>query len=254
MDQMINELSNLFLENKELIKEFKSATYKESFQKLLDTNRPLFDLIERNYVESEQKQEFLTSLATGLVSKAKGSYDSYSNKGARNNYLMDTNMLMATYIIPCIIEYKGTSSEPLADEIIKNWNQVFSQFNLQKGTFNDIDSAFRRKLCYITTAVCQHLEKGDDCYELTLLRNYRDQYLAKIPEGKDLIDQYYAVAPQIVFGINQMRQADTIYHDLYHEFLSPCISLIENDELELCKQMYSEMVQNLETTYLRYPS
>ena len=80
MDQMINELSNLFLENKELIKEFKSATYKESFQKLFDTNRPLFDLIERNYVESEQKQEFLTSLATGLVSKAKGSYDSYSNK------------------------------------------------------------------------------------------------------------------------------------------------------------------------------
>ena len=55
MDQIKMELSKLLTENKELMKEFKSATYKESFQLLLETNRPLFDAIERAYVESNQK-------------------------------------------------------------------------------------------------------------------------------------------------------------------------------------------------------
>lgn len=254
MDQIKMELSKLLTENKELMKEFKSATYKESFQLLLETNRPLFDAIERAYVESDQKESFIADLADDFVKQAKNSYDSLAKKGAKSNYLMDANMLMGTYIIPCIVEYKGSSSEVLADTILCKWNSVFTQFNLQKGTFTDIDSSFRRKLCYITTAVCNCLEKDDDCYELTLLRNYRDQYLSNQPGGKDLIEQYYSVAPQIVFGINQMRDAKNIYRDIYREYLSPCISLIENQEYEICKQMYSGMVVELENAYLGYTS
>lgn len=252
MDQIKKELPKLLSENRELMKEFKAATYKDSFQKLLEQNRMLFDHIERTYVESENKEKMIAELATCMVEDTKATYDSFPKKGTKNNFLMDSNMLMGTYMIPCIIEYKGTFSEPLADEIIIKWNLVFKQFNLQKGTFSDIDSAFRKKLCYITTAVCEHLEKGDDCYELTILRSYRDTYLSAQPGGKELIEQYYSVAPQIVFGIGQMKNAQEIYCDIYREYLSPCISLIENNEFEICKQMYSEMVLDLENTYLGY--
>ncbi len=254
MDQIKNELSKLLIENKELMKEFKSATYKESFQLLLESNRPLFDAIERAYDETDEKEALINDLAEDFVSRAKSVYDTLPKKGAKSNYLMDANMLMGTYIIPCIVEYKGKSSEVLADTILNKWNLVFTQFNLQKGSFTDIDSSFRRKLCYITTAVCNCLNKEDDCYELTLLRNYRDTYLTSQPGGKELIEQYYSVAPQIVFGIDQMRDAKDIYRDIYREYLSPCISLIENQEYEICKQMYSGMVLELENTYLGYLS
>ena len=33
--------------------------------------------------------------------------------------------------------------------------------------------------CYITTAVCRSMDKADNCYELTTLREYRDGYLLR---------------------------------------------------------------------------
>ena len=66
MDQIKKELPKLLSENRELMKEFKAATYKESFQKLLEQNRMLFDHIERTYVESENKEKMIAELATSI--------------------------------------------------------------------------------------------------------------------------------------------------------------------------------------------
>lgn len=41
--------------------------------------------------------------------------------------------------------------------------------------------------CFITTAVCQCFGKSDDCYELTMFRRFRDDWLMKQPDGKALI-------------------------------------------------------------------
>ncbi|GHU54664.1 hypothetical protein FACS1894132_09650 [Clostridia bacterium] len=60
--------------------------------------------------------------------------------------------------------------------------------------------------CYITTAVCTSLEKPDDCYELTLLRNFRDTFLKNQPDGETLIKPYYEDAPRIVDKINKKNQ------------------------------------------------
>jgi hypothetical protein len=47
--------------------------------------------------------------------------------------------------------------------------------------------------CFITTAVCDFLSEPDDCYELTLFRSFRDNWLSFQPDGKQLVEQYYDI-------------------------------------------------------------
>ena len=55
--------------------------------------------------------------------------------------------------------------------------------------------------CWLTTAVAGIRGEADDGPTLTALRNFRDGWLASTPEGRELIDEYYAVAPRIVAAI-----------------------------------------------------
>lgn len=50
--------------------------------------------------------------------------------------------------------------------------------------------------CYLTTACVEYKGLSDSCKELTLLRNFRDNYM-KNNSSTD-IDKYYQVAPRIV--------------------------------------------------------
>ena len=52
--------------------------------------------------------------------------------------------------------------------------------------------------CFITTACCEVVGLGDDCFELRTLRRYRDQVLAKRPGGIAEIARYYAFAPRLL--------------------------------------------------------
>lgn len=104
--------------------------------------------------------------------------------------------------------------------------------------------------CYITTAVCNSFGKADDCYELTLFRNFRDSYLLKMPEGKQLVEEYYVKAPKIVAQINTLPERDTIYYQIWNQYLQRCMGLIQSNEFESCKKVYVAMVKELEAVYL----
>ena len=103
--------------------------------------------------------------------------------------------------------------------------------------------------CFITTAVCQYLQKPDDCYELTVFRNFRDNWLKKQPDGKQLICEYYQVAPTIVSCINRQPDKDNIYQTLLNNYLSPCLKFIEQREYAMCRDLYVKMVSNLKEKY-----
>src|SRR3954470_9525489 len=45
--------------------------------------------------------------------------------------------------------------------------------------------------CFITTACCELLGLPDNCFELRLLRRYRDRVLARLPGGREKIALYY---------------------------------------------------------------
>lgn len=103
--------------------------------------------------------------------------------------------------------------------------------------------------CYITTAVCEEFGKPDDCYELTAFRGFRDNWLAKQPDGPELIQRYYDTAPAIVERINKQPNRAEIYRDLNETYLSKCLAYIEAGEYEQCKALYMAMVDHLIEEY-----
>ena len=99
--------------------------------------------------------------------------------------------------------------------------------------------------CFITTAVCDSFHKPDNCYELTMFRAFRDNWLKKQSDGKELIAKYYAIAPEIVNNINKFADADKIYLNIWRKYLKPCLSYIEQGKNEQCKSVYMQMVNDL---------
>ena len=92
-----------------------------------------------------------------------------------------------TEVLVQLIEYMQVSNKldlltavQLAlHEVIGAWKEAFPKSALQATSFEEIEQGFRKKFCYITSAVCETFGKPDDCYELTLLRNYRDTSLCR---------------------------------------------------------------------------
>ena len=104
--------------------------------------------------------------------------------------------------------------------------------------------------CYITTAVCNTLQKPDDCYELTMLRKFRDGWLKAQPNGEGLIRDYYAIAPAIVANIDARNDAQGTYRAIWKNYLSPCLAMLENGRNEECKSMYTRMVLELKKRFI----
>ena len=94
----------------------------------------------------------------------------------------------------------------IVDCMIERWNDHDLELKISKSEFEQIQGGFKSRLCYITTAVCASLGKPDDCYELNLMRRYRDEYLVNQKGGEEIVAEYYDIAPTIVNRINRMEK------------------------------------------------
>ena len=97
--------------------------------------------------------------------------------------------------------------------------------------------------CFITTAVCEYMGKGDDCIELQTLRKFRDEWLAFQSGGQALIERYYEIAPGIVEKIKASPFYEYYCESLWKEYLSPCFEMISLGDYEACKNHYTDMVE-----------
>lgn len=231
---------------------FKKKTYASSFQRIYQEHAATFDAIENGYKMVIDKEQFLTNMADALANYAAEKMNNCKRKNQKERLLMDMNMTMAVFVLPMVLEFKGESSKMLADKLVAAWKREFPKTNLEAAEFSYIEQGFHKKFCYITTAVCETFGKADNCYELTLLRDYRDNYLASLPEGEALIQEYYDVAPSIVKHINQQEDSAQIYRSIWNEWLSPCITMIEDNRLEECREKYEAMVRTLGEMYFRH--
>lgn len=100
--------------------------------------------------------------------------------------------------------------------------------------------------CYLTTACMRfYQEKFDDnCYELKVLRWFRDNFVSK----QD-IQEYYKLAPLIVQSI-EMDNQTLMYNYLYDNLVDYCTSNIENGNYEEAYERYKETVMLLNNYYL----
>lgn len=104
--------------------------------------------------------------------------------------------------------------------------------------------------CFITTAVCDSFGKLDDCYELSMFRSFRDDWLSCQPNGKKLIEEYYAIAPRIVQKINQLSNSKEIYYSIWDQYLQRCLLYIEQERFSQCMDIYVDMVKTLKEKYI----
>lgn len=228
---------------------FKKSVYSDSFKRFYQQNLATFDAIENGYKSVIDKEQFLENMANALTEHAVAQVNACGKKNAKEHLQMDLNMSMAVFVIPMVLEYKGDSSKLLADKLLASWKRAFPKSNIQAAEFSFVEEGFHKKFCYITTAVCESFGKPDDCYELSLLRDYRDTYLAGLPEGGALIQEYYDVAPSIVKHINQTEEPRAVYRSIWERYLAPCISMIEDGQMEECRDLYEEMVHDLKDKY-----
>lgn len=104
--------------------------------------------------------------------------------------------------------------------------------------------------CFITTAVAEQRGLPDDCHELTVLRTFRDAYLARTPGGGELIREYYAIAPRILTAIRRRPDEAEILAGLYAS-IHRCVGLIETQRPAAAIDVYRTMVLTLRHRYLR---
>ena len=101
--------------------------------------------------------------------------------------------------------------------------------------------------CWLTTAAVGMRGEADDGPTLTVLRNFRDGWLSSTPEGRELIAEYYAVAPRIVSAIPAGHE-DWEWIALQVEAARSAI-VADNNQVALT--IYAGMVRVLQDRWLR---
>lgn len=250
MEELKQKLVDFFIEMQDYRQYFKRKIYKDAFMRCYEEHKELLASVITICEQAEDKDEAVMELARAIPEYAHGQVDNAPKKSKKEALMMDYNMTMVTFVVP-VLTYNGSEYlDRIADRMIELWNKGPITMKLGRAGFEELNGSFKSHPCYITTAVCESQNKADNCYELMLLREYRDGYLLKSPEGESVVRRYYDVAPTIVNHINKKVNSKEIYQEIFDDYLSSCISLIEENKMAECQEVYTNMVMDLQKKYL----
>ncbi len=202
-------------------------------------------------MELDRAIELVCTTFLDTMEKDLRSYKAYKTKHGQSNLLFEVKLVLALFLTPLTRKLSLRMAEPFCTILHDQWMKRFPKEVWTPGDYNVIVAGFnRKKLCFITTAVCSHEGKADDCRELTTLRAFRDGWLSE-NGGEDLIAQYYHIAPTLVTLMDHCDASDTCYTEIRTRWLEPCLAALERGEEELCRDTYVQMVQTLRQRYLQ---
>ena len=231
-----------------MVYEFHKTTYERHMESLKERYAGLLQETARVCDESEDIMGTVAGHIPEYVSKE---LQRETSRRKRDMKALDHKMNMVSFFVPLMGEMPSENAKAVTGRMVEIWNTKMPEYKIGHSDYDGIRNGFRKGMfCYITTAVCESLNKPDDCYELTTLRKYRDEYLLSTESGREIVEEYYNIAPTIVKRIGRQDDAGEIYRGIWDEYLSPCIHLIEKGRKEECKDRYSEMVRKLEKEYL----
>ena len=216
-------------EQEHVMENFTFERYPDSFKRYCNKHKATLKAVEDGYLQVIDKEQFLTNMAEELANSAEKRIAEEEKKNAKEKLAANLNMCLVIYTLPAVLEMNKAPANLFSKKILEAWK-----------AFKQINSGFKRKFCYITTAVCRTFGKPDDCYELNLFRNYRDHYLMEQENGEAIVYEYYDLAPTIVKHIDQRKDAKDIYRNIWDTYLSPCLGMIERGENEACKYFFEE--------------
>lgn len=241
------EMISMFGDTAEYAKKFHKKTYESDMDTLMNKYSALLGRIREAFEESDERMDEVAAYIPDHVAQLLANEPSKRKRGI---VCLDYNMNMVSFFVPLVGEITSVKTKEFTGRMIELWNQKMPDNKIGLSTREQIQGGFKKGLCYITTAVCKSLDKPDDCYELTLLRDYRDRYMLESEDGMNTVKEYYNIAPTIVKRIDRLEDSAKIYEEIWETYLNPCVSLIEAGRKEECKVLYSDMVHKLEKKYL----
>ncbi|WP_164994817.1 hypothetical protein [Candidatus Kuenenia stuttgartiensis] len=102
-------------------------------------------------------------------------------------------------------------------------------------------------LCVLATACLKFKGLPDNCKELEVLRRFRDEYLAKTPEGQQLINGYYRIVNRLVREIEECRT--DLYEKIYKD-IKEAVQYIEAREYDKAVKKYYDIINPLKEEFL----
>jgi len=167
---------------------------------------------------------------------------------ARNRYSTNFHRSSNRYGFRIVSTIPTQGSGPTIDDWKTEEARIIKE---EKAKAEELDAKLNKKSgpCFITTAVCSNSNKPDNCYELISFRKFRDEWLVNQYGGKKLVDEYYRIAPVIVDNINKLPNKENIYTNIWYQYLSNCLNLIESNQYNECKNEYIRMVNELKKNY-----
>ena len=98
--------------------------------------------------------------------------------------------------------------------------------------------------CFLTTACCGLVGLDDDCFELSVLRRFRDNILPTLPGGEAEVALYYSLAPAILSRL-QGRANERRLLRLYWTHILPCTAMAWLGLGEITRRHYRDMLARL---------
>lgn len=173
----------------------------------------------------------------------------WKHKGSRNTMIFENKVILAIFLTSTVRKLGLSCAEEFRTELHSQWMQRYPKENWMPGDYDEMASGFRkRKWCFITTAVCSHEGKPDDCAELTAFRAFRDGWLTE-HGGEALIAEYYEKAPGIVSCIELCDDPEERYAELRSRWLEPCYLALRENRFTDCRDSYIDMVRTMEHRY-----
>jgi hypothetical protein len=255
-DEMLEILSSAKMQLPEKIvgsthekgNKFTASYYLESFPKYAKSLYNSLNLVNKAYKYNKNSPYIFAETLFDLVK-----IQAFSNKEVKENgnVMLEARYFLVTYFIPAILEYDSYSSEILANEFIKLWNNNFENSKISKTTYEEIANGFRykSKFCFITTATCKALGKSENCNELEIFRSFRDNWSTKSDQNMKDVEMYYIKSPLYVYAIDNSKDKNIIYSKIWNEFLDPCFKLIESFKYEDCAIIYKDLMRYLDNKF-----
>ena len=233
-------------------KYFNRKDYEEHFFQFKRDISPVFAAMERyTQAVSDQREQVLTDFVCRFLDDREAYHrQSKAWPWKKSTLLFESKLILALYLVPAVLDLKLSVSEDFVRLLREENERRYPDGDFVPATFEEISTGFTgRKLCFITTAVCEFEGKPDDCAELQCFRGFRDGWLSGTAEGKALIEEYYAIAPSIVRMIDLCDDRAAVYGRLREQYLSPCFDSIKAQNYSACRERYVQMVRDLQCRY-----
>lgn len=227
-------------------KNFKKGSYVDAFFAYKQACEPTYQAMDRYIAANpERRQALLTEFVDGYLE----AWETLHQQRRGETAAFADKMTLALFEVPAILEMNLGCGQEYCELLEKKFVAKYPKNEFHVANFDTLQAGFsRRKLCFITTAICDFEGKPDDCAELTAFRTFRDGWMTDHGDEK-LIEEYYEIAPTIVHAIDYGDDRSARYAELRRDYLTPSYEALQRGDYLTCRSRYIEMVRDLERRY-----